>query len=298
MGVDAFLCGGLAGAVGSLATQPLDTVRIKMQTSAVIAEGSAALSPARTSAAWGMLSCLGAVLRSEGARGLYKGMLAPVATAFPRSACIFAGYDTALRISGSGASSGLVEHALAGAAGGIVAAPVTNPMELVKCRAQVSCVRRSSGSLAGTELRICAHLWRCEGLRGLACGLPLTLARDGLYRGIYFTAYEAAARALSGNSRGSGSGARRPAHASLLAGGFAGVIAWLPVYPVDVIKTHWQTGRRFNATTVPDLLRNGLAAEGPQWLVRGLAPTLIRTWPLNAIICTIYEALQAIQRRK
>mmetsp|Transcript_98463 Transcript_98463/g.287137 ORF Transcript_98463/g.287137 Transcript_98463/m.287137 type:complete len:282 (-) Transcript_98463:119-964(-) len=281
MGGDAFLCGGLAGAVGSFATQPLDTIRIKMQTMA------APRRPAAPSS--GTMSFLGAVLQREGALGLYKGVLAPVAAAGPRSACIFAGYDVALRLRGG---CGLGDHALAGAAGGLLAAPVTNSMELVKCRAQVS-KSCSSSSVAGVEMQIFSRLWRQEGLRGLACGLPLTLAREVLYRAIYFGAYEATARTLDAGSR---PGGRRKLHTSLLAGGLAGVVAWLPVYPVDVIKTHWQTGRRFNSTTILGLLRNGLVAEGPQWLARGLAPTLVRTWPLNAIVFTLYERLQAMRR--
>jgi len=238
----------------------------------------------------GTFSYLGAVMRSEGPQGLYKGALAPIAAAGPRSACIFAGYDLALRLRGGSAVS---DHALAGAAGGVFAVPITNPMELIKCRAQVTAGGSATSTLA-VELRICTRLLQREGVGGLACGLPLTLARDAVYRGVYFATYEVVARAMHG-SRGAGRSAR-PMHVSLLAGGMAGVVAWFPVYPVDVLKTHWQTGRRFNSTTILGMLGNGLAAEGPRWLTRGLAPTLIRTWPLNAIVCTMYETLQKLRQ--
>lgn len=292
---DAFWCGGAAGAVGSLVTQPLDTIRIKMQTM-VLGAGRAPAVAVRTAALppciAETLACLCTIVRNEGAHGLYRGVVSPVAAAGPRSACIFAGYDLALRLRGG---SGLADHALAGVAGGAVAAPLTNAAELVKCRAQVAA--SGSKSVARAEMQICLSLFKHEGIRGLTCGLPLTLARDACFRGLYFLTYEGTARALSGGRAGpAGGGGARPFHASLIAGGLAGVAAWLPVYPLDVLKTHWQTGRRFGATTVEGLLRRGLESEGPQWLLRGLAPTLLRTWPLNAIVCAMYETLQALRR--
>eukprot|EP00928_Gymnodinium_smaydae_P038384 TRINITY_DN26494_c0_g1_i1.p1 TRINITY_DN26494_c0_g1~~TRINITY_DN26494_c0_g1_i1.p1 ORF type:complete len:294 (+),score=47.06 TRINITY_DN26494_c0_g1_i1:55-936(+) len=285
---DAFVCGGAAGAFGSLLTQPLDTIRIRMQTQATAVPSSSISAAAPTSSISGSstVSWLSAVLRSEGLRGLYRGATAPVIAAGPRSACIFAGYDLALRCRGG---TRLSDHFLAGVAGGLVATPVTTPLELVKCKAQAQ-RGSSAGSVLAMEAKIMHKLWQREGILGLACGLRLTAARDAVFRGFYFATYEGTCRSLVSDPVQLGA---RPLPVTLLAGSLAGLVAWLPVYPVDVLKTHWQTGRRFDATDSVGLLRRGLAVEGPAWLSRGLAPTLLRSFPLNAIVCTTYEALRA-----
>lgn len=293
--VDAFWCGGVAGAAGSIATQPLDTVRIKMQTGAGAAAQASVSHRASSSSCMALsltASHLRSVLRHEGIKGLYKGVMAPAAAAGPRSACIFAGYDVSIR---NFDGNRIRDHALAGVMGGLFAAPVTTPMELVKCRAQVSMACAGPSPL-GMEWQVCNHVWQREGFRGLACGITLTACRDALFRGCYFATLEVTARAMA-RAEGRDEQAPRPWRVSIVAGALAGVLAWLPVYPLDVIKTHWQTGHRFNATTLHGLLRSGLATEGTQWLTRGLGPTLLRAAPLNAIVFTVYESLRTGRRR-
>jgi solute carrier family 25 carnitine/acylcarnitine transporter 20/29 len=292
--VDAFWCGGVAGAAGSIVTQPLDTVRIKMQTGAgAAAQASVARASSSSMGVSLTASHFRSVIAHEGMAGLYKGVMAPAAAAGPRSACIFAGYDTALRSFDGGR---IRDHALAGVMGGLFAAPVTTPMELGKCRVQVSKMRAAGSSALGMEWQVCHQVWQREGFRGLACGISLTACRDALFRGTYFATFEVLARGMA-RVEGRDQQAPRPFHVSIVAGGLAGVLAWLPVYPLDVIKTHWQTGHRFNATTLPGLLRSGLATEGTQWLTRGLGPTLLRAAPLNAIVFTVYESLRTSRRR-
>jgi len=228
--------------------------------------------------------------RADVAQGLYAGALAPVILSLPRSACIFAGYAATLQHRGG---DYLIDHALAGSAGGATGVLLTNSMELVKCRAQTAVSSTVRGSTPVTEARIVLQVLRLEGLKGLATGLPLTCTRDVAFRGVYFSFYEWACRHLSQRKS---HGVRQPIHVSLLAGGAAGVLSWLPVYPVDVLKTHWQTGRRFGADTVFTMFRRGLQVEGVGWLYRGLGPTLVRTWPFNSITCVVYEHLREMRR--
>ena len=58
--------GGVAGAVGILTTQPLDTIRIRLQNPAFGYNG--------------MADALRTTVRNEGMRGLYKGVGSPLAT--------------------------------------------------------------------------------------------------------------------------------------------------------------------------------------------------------------------------
>jgi len=269
MAGSAFVCGGVAGAAGILATQPLDTLRIRMQTKSGGANASS-------------------LLREAGMRGLYAGIGAPLATAGARSACIFLGYDAALKSIGGQSP---LDHALAGAIGALAAVPITNPTEIVKCHAQLVGATAPRGSGLATEWNLLRNLLRQGGPQSLLVGLPLTAVRDMTYRSTHFALYELMAQTLEGKSRKQ-SGGPRPWHICLTCGCIAGVVAWLPVYPIDVVKTHWQTGRRFGATTLSGMLQRGLQAEGPGWLTKGAAPTLMRGGSMNAVIFCVYESLQ------
>ena len=66
----------------------------------------------------------------------------------------------------------------------------------------------------------------------------------------------------------------------LLAGASAGIVLWLMVYPIDVIKSYMQTDaiepskRTFRGTL--DVVRQVYANAGAGGFFRGLVPTLIR----------------------
>mmetsp|Transcript_19451 Transcript_19451/g.35261 ORF Transcript_19451/g.35261 Transcript_19451/m.35261 type:complete len:279 (+) Transcript_19451:66-902(+) len=266
-----FVCGGLAGAVGVLACQPLDTIRIKMQTGS--AGGTQMLS----------------LLRADGLRGLYAGVGAPIVASCARCALIFQGYDGALQQLRQLGVLGPTAHALAGAAGAFMALPITNPTELVKCNVQVGVAGRRGHGLAA-EWHHLVRLLQNGGPQSLLVGLPLTALRDMMFRSAYFATAECVAEALPGG--GASVCGPRPWHVCLASGCFAGVVAWLPVYPIDVLKTHWQTGRRFGATTFCGMVYRGLQVEGLGWLARGFVPTLLRGGMLNAVTFSVYEFLQ------
>lgn len=66
----------------------------------------------------------------------------------------------------------------------------------------------------------------------------------------------------------------------LLAGATAGLVLWLAVYPIDVIKSYMQTDalvpseRRFRGMS--DVVRHVYATSGVNGFFRGIVPTLIR----------------------
>ena len=142
---DAFFSGGIAGGTGILLTQPLDTVRIRLQTDTGARRYGGSIA-----------RCIQSTLRSEGVAGLFKGVASPMMTAGFMNAVLFAAYETVLSqllpdartSSNTDAGAGpqlcqdhkqappLLACCAAGAAAGIASAFITAPTELVKCRAQ------------------------------------------------------------------------------------------------------------------------------------------------------------------
>lgn len=287
-------------------THPLDTIRIRMQTARLTrplvtlhcVPGVGGVLPRQGCSL--AASCAARAVEAPVAAidtcGLFRGALIPMLSQGARTLVIFFGYDVAMRRlrSTGGAPPRLVDHAMAGAAGGILASPLTNAVDLVKCRIQTAANdgfgnRGQRGAGAALEWHVCRTVWRKEGLRGFTCGHPLTALRDALFRGVYFPTIDAVSRRGASSSRISrGDRAVR----GLVAGGAAGVASWLLVYPLDVLKTHWQTGNRFGALTPLSLLQRGLAAQGLPWLFRGFGPTLLRAFAMNGVVISVYETLR------
>jgi solute carrier family 25 carnitine/acylcarnitine transporter 20/29 len=80
----------------------------------------------------------------------------------------------------------------------------------------------------------------------------------------------------------------------LLAGGVAGAMFWLFVYPADVIKSRIQVDTYPNPQykgTI-DAFRKVYAAEGVKGLYRGFGPAMARSVPANAVCFFIYDLVR------
>jgi len=86
--------------------------------------------------------------------------------------------------------------------------------------------------------------------------------------------------------------------AVLTAGGLSGMLFWLSIYPVDVIKSHLMTDatardkRKYRG--VLDCTRRVYAAGGMQALWRGFIPCMVRAFPVNAVTFFAYEKTRAL----
>ena len=79
---------------------------------------------------------------------------------------------------------------------------------------------------------------------------------------------------------------------SFMAGGLAGVVSWTVTMPMDVIKSrvqseHWDAPRRKRAWL--SVARSGFEEEGTKYFFRGMAPALLRAFPVSAVVFTVYE---------
>jgi solute carrier family 25 carnitine/acylcarnitine transporter 20/29 len=78
------------------------------------------------------------------------------------------------------------------------------------------------------------------------------------------------------------------------AGGLAGALSWLSMYPFDVVKTRCQAGAAAAPGEAPyrgalDCARRSYASEGAAVFVRGLFTTLGRAFLVNGAIFSAYE---------
>ncbi|KAG2143836.1 mitochondrial carrier domain-containing protein [Suillus bovinus] len=172
------------------------------------------------------------------------------------------------------------------------------------------------GSISVSKLIYTIH--REHGLKGLFRGLTATALRDVGY-GAYFLGYEATSRyltapslrlndstSLSDSSQGS-----IPLWVLFVSGGVAGVLGWLPTFPMDVVKTRMQsteivearnimrskvtTGDHDNPyRTIISTIQHSYRTGGAAGFFRGLSPTMLRAIPVNMATFAVYETVAGI----
>ena len=143
----------------------------------------------------------------------------------------------------------------------------------------------------------CFSIVKNHGLfRGLYRGMGVTLWRETPAFGLYFAAsvtFKDLVETLL-QEKDEDHPIPRHAHAwaaSALAGGISGAFTWAIIYPFDVIKSRMQTGplerqlQKGMWTVASDIVKE----HGWRFMFRGLGVTLVRAFPVNAIIFPVYE---------
>jgi solute carrier family 25 carnitine/acylcarnitine transporter 20/29 len=127
--------------------------------------------------------------------------------------------------------------------------------------------------------------------------------RDAVGYGFYFLSYEWSKAALTSKDDTDG----RAAVKVLLCGGFAGIVTWATIFPLDVVKTRVQTqvmqseggesetrsllsgrtqGKRSDTFQIA---REAYRSEGFGVFFRGLGICSVRAFVVNAVQWAIYE---------
>jgi hypothetical protein len=298
-----FVAGGVAGSASVIVGHPFDTIKVRMQTAAA---GSTSQ------------GLLGMVREFGGLSSLFRGLEAPLSAAAVVNAVVFGSYGFSSRLydecmvtASEEDDSVTMTHdpwqksMTCGSFSGLVQAVITCPMEHIKCRLQVKHGKGSSDYQYKGPLQAVRKIAREHGYRKLYQGWWTTCCREVPAFGLYFASYDhlkdRAHTYFEQQFRQSNGGDTTqpfiPTHAqtiaaSALAGGCAGCLTWLVVYPVDVIKTRIQTSpldassRDLGAWRVGSSL---VAKYGWKYMFRGLSVTMVRAFPVNATIFPVYE---------
>lgn len=141
---------------------------------------------------------------------------------------------------------------------------VRGPAERVKTVLQAGHGQGASGG----SWHCAKHLVRRYGIvRGLYTGTGVTMLREIPQMSLYFLSFSTLKEAYMSrlpSDVSSGSIQMHETTANLLAGGAAGVIQWLPTYPIDVIKTRIQAEPPGTYKGFTDCIRRSIQAEGTQ----------------------------------
>ena len=288
--------GGVGGVCAVLVGHPFDLVKVRMQT-------------AEKGVYTGAIDVVRKTVAREGLRkGLYAGVSAPLVGVTPMCktfslwytlslinymcavAISFWGYDVGKNLVRSFSPNtapstpfSIPQIAAAGAFSAVPMTLITAPFERVKVLLQI----QGQKQLAPGEkpkysggLDVVRQLYKEGGIRSVFRGSAMTLARDGPGSAAYFATYEYIKRKMTPKDANGKPSGDLSLTAVMVAGGAAGVAMWIPVFPVDTIKSRLQSaeGRPTIGGTIRGLYANG----GLKAFFPGMGPAMARAVPANA----------------
>ncbi|XP_066936635.1 mitochondrial carnitine/acylcarnitine carrier protein-like [Clytia hemisphaerica] len=283
-----FVAGGVGGTCLVLTGQPLDTIKVRLQTQNV--------KPGETPFYTGTLDCAKKTIQKEGFRGLYKGIMTPLVGVTPIYALCFLGFGVGKKLQTKDPNEELtlLQIGNAGLLAGVFTTVIMAPGERIKCLLQLQTGDPKNAKYKGA-LDCAKQLYKEEGLfRGVYRGTAATLLRDVPASAAYFAGYEMLLRSLTpeGKSRADMSPLR-----ILVAGGSAGILNWIVAIGPDTLKSRFQTAPAGTYTGVRDVFTQMVRTEGISALFKGLTPVMLRAFPANAACFLGYElAMKALNK--
>ncbi|EGC42606.1 carnitine/acyl carnitine carrier [Histoplasma capsulatum var. duboisii H88] len=278
--IKSFVAGGAGGICAVIVGHPFDLVKVRLQTAEKGVYSGAIHVVKRTIAREGL------------ARGLYAGVSAPLVGVTPMFAVSFWGYDlgkTLVRnFSSVPVHNGTPQYTIGqiSAAGFFSAIPmtlITAPFERVKVLLQIQGQNppppgQKPKYSGGVD--VVRQLYKEGGIRSVFRGSAMTLARDGPGSAAYFAAYEYIKRSLTPKDVDGNVTGELSLPAVVAAGGAAGIAMWIPVFPIDTVKSRLQSAE--GRPTIGGTIRGVYANGGFKAFFPGFGPALARAVPANA----------------
>lgn len=277
--INDLIAGGIAGSAGIFVGHPLDSLKVRMQM------GGGSLRTILSQS-----STLGSV---------WNGLPAPMAGAAALNACIFLTYGSTTRLwdkyntvddTNDDGSNSLAKEAICGGITGFVSSFIMCPTEHIKTKLQVNATSYRNSFHAMQQI------FSTHGIVGLNRGFISTAIRQSPGFCVYFGTYERLKDSLQTHNNIKCS----QFVASILAGGVAGSLSWAIVYPIDLIKSRIQAlplDCSKNERSTMQIGKNILQESGWKALYRGFGITVVRAFPVNAVILTTHSELRRFFER-
>ncbi|KAH6567833.1 hypothetical protein BASA50_006422 [Batrachochytrium salamandrivorans] len=278
-------CGAIAGVIGTCLIFPLDIIKTRLQNQKIGTGGPQY---------HGILDGMQKIVKAEGIRGLYRGLVPNLVGICPEKAIKLAVNDYSRefwgrRLNTNPDSLPLIYGMISGATAGFCQVVVTNPMEIVKIQLQLA--GAESHAVSGKAKLTAVDVVRQLGLRGLYKGTAATLARDVPFSFIFFPMVAILKSVFTpANSHG-----EAPFSVIFGSGIVSGAVGATLVTPMDVVKTRLQVISKPGDKVYSGMMhcyRDIIKHEGVAALFKGAAPRAMIVSPLFAITILIYEFQQ------
>jgi len=263
---------GSAAAISAVAVQPLEVLKIRLQTNVVAKRN--------------IFANLRHIFRAEGVNGLYRGLVPTLGSVVPSISIYFTMYNAIKNHLGCPSGQPVKDVAMQSAAAGLASsatAALTNPLWLIKTRLQSQPIHKS-GVSRGTYQTFRTIL-REEGALGLYKGLGASFLASTQAM-VQFPIYEELKSLMCSSEHT----LKRSTCSYFAASAISASLACILTYPAEVVRARLQAQHgtpKYNG--IAHAFRKIWAQEGAAGLYRGLFTSIIKMTPAHAISFTVYE---------
>ncbi|KAI0735057.1 mitochondrial carrier [Earliella scabrosa] len=253
----------------------------------------------------GAVDCLMKTVRNESIFALYKGATPPaVGWAAIDSVLLGSLHNYRLFLVAQGLTEAvpgsdikrltLAGHGIAGLFAGWTSALLATPMEQLKVKLQLQLQKTTADRQYKGPIDCARQIVRSHGVLGLWTGFTGSLAFRSNFLWM-FGSFEALMRGFA-KLDGTPYAISTPM-ANFLSGGLASFVYWIMAIPADNIKKQVRMMATSHTLARPSFLQTArqIHAEGGyRGYFRGLGPTLLRAFPVNASALWVYEGLMRL----
>uniref|UniRef100_A0A3P9KLV6 Dicarboxylate carrier UCP2 n=1 Tax=Oryzias latipes TaxID=8090 RepID=A0A3P9KLV6_ORYLA len=274
---------GSAGCVADLVTFPLDTAKVRLQI-----QGEGRSSPEGQTVKYrGVFGTIVTIVRTEGPRSLYNGLVAGLQRQMTFASVRIGLYDSMKQLyAGSADNAGLGTRLLAGCTTGAMAVAFAQPTDVVKVRfqAQVRLLESATGKRYSSTTQAYRTIVRDEGLRGLWKGALPNIIRNAIVNCSELVTYDVIKELLLKNHLMTDN---MPCH--FTAAFSAGLCTTVVASPVDVVKTRYMNSVPGQYGGALNCAATMLIKEGPTAFYKGFMPSFLRLLSWNIVMFVSYE---------
>uniref|UniRef100_A0A8C5E4A9 Dicarboxylate carrier UCP2 n=1 Tax=Gouania willdenowi TaxID=441366 RepID=A0A8C5E4A9_GOUWI len=258
-----FVGAGTAACIADLLTFPLDTAKVRLQ---IQGEAKGSSATAKKSMKYrGVFGTITTMVRTEGARSLYSGLVAGLQRQMSFASVRIGLYDSVKQFYTRGSDHvGIGSRLLAGGTTGAMAVAVAQPTDVVKVRFQAQA--RSHGNARRYCSTIDAYktIAKEEGIRGLWKGTAPNITRNAIVNCTELVTYDFIKDALI---RSTPLTDNLPCHFVSAFG--AGLCTTVIASPVDVVKTRYMNSAHGQYASVLNCATAMMTKEGPRAFYKG-----------------------------
>ncbi|KAI4357773.1 hypothetical protein L6164_001700 [Bauhinia variegata] len=283
--------GAAAGAMAATFVCPLDVIKTRLQVHGLPNGKKGSV----------IITSLQHIIRTEGIRGMYRGLTPTIIALLPNWAVYFTVYEQikGLLRSHDGCDQLTTgRNMIAAASAGAATAMSTNPLWVVKTRLQTQGMRINVVPYKSI-LSALTRITREEGLRGLYSGILPSLAGVS-HVAIQFPAYEKI-KSYMAKKENTTVDKLSPGDVAV-ASSISKITASVMTYPHEVIRSRLQEQGHAKSSGVQyagvvDCIKKVYQKEGIRGFYRGCATNLLRTTPSAVITFTSYEMIHRFLHR-
>ncbi|KAM3869534.1 dicarboxylate carrier UCP2-like [Diretmus argenteus] len=278
-----FVGAGTAACIADLLTFPLDTAKVRLQI-----QGEAGGGAAGTVKYRGVFGTITTMVRAEGPRSLYNGLVAGLHRQMSFASVRIGLYDSVKQFYTKGSDHvSIGSRLLAGSTTGAMAVAFAQPTDVVKVRFQAQTrtpgfARRYHGTIDAYKT-----IAKEEGVRGLWKGTAPNIARNAIVNCTELVTYDFIKDALLMSTPLTDN---LPCH--FLSAFGAGLCTTVIASPVDVVKTRYMNSALGHYSSVLACAVSMATKEGPIAFYKGFVPSFLRLGSWNVVMFVTYEQLK------